>query len=121
MASKPAPAPDQTTHPKALRCALALLLWALIVLAAVVWWRALSCAMMRALARPGSRFLLQGLATGAAGLLSIWDARDMLRLPLPIPCIGRGGLRNQRMSKALRPRGGASLAKCHPVGGARQT
>ena len=102
MARKRPPEPDLSAHPNALRCAFALIAWALMGFAALavvamslvliveVWWA-------------GLLFLALGLVTGASGLAGVMGALDMLRLPEPILQIGRDGLHDRRLSEALIP------------------
>lgn len=102
MARKHAIEPDLTAHPNALRCALALALWALMVLAAVMVV-AMSFELLASVPWAGLIFLAMGLATGAAGVIGVWGALDMLRLPAPALSISAGGLRDRRLSEALIP------------------
>lgn len=102
MARKRSPEPDLTAHPNALRCALALVAWALMGLAALAVV-AMSLALMREVAWAGLIFLVLGLATGAAGVVGVLGTLDMLRLPAPILTIGAEGLRDRRLSAALIP------------------
>ncbi len=102
MARRHARDPVLTAHPNALRCALALTLWALMLLAALMVL-ALAVELMGSVAWAGLIFLALGLATGAAGLVGVLGVLDMLRLPEPILSIGPDGLRDRRLSDALIP------------------
>lgn len=94
--------PTLTAHPDALRCAIALALWVLMALAAVMVL-ALSLQLMADVPWAGVIFLVLGLATGAAGVIGTLGTIDMLRLPAPILSIGPDGLHDRRLSAALIP------------------